>query len=251
MIAIKGKDVDLYVYRVDEWVYVACAVSVAINVETEVIPTTTIDSGLENEYESGATDANIDFSGVVVIDVPEAWQFEDFVENVGVKQRFLIRFLNSAGNSISYDMYAIITNVSGRGEQTDIAMFDASMIRSGAMTKLIDFNDVPDDPDSEPPASGGDLVSDWWPTVPGEHKLIAGQLSGEWGYNINQVGDTILELTRDGITWYEVFDLADLDIDEKYFYHDTTNDEIIFHTDHVFGELDGVVEKVGIMFYSK
>ena len=55
MTAVKGRDVKLYIQKPDlTFKLVACAVGVSMNVEAEEIPTTTVDSGIEDEYDSGA-----------------------------------------------------------------------------------------------------------------------------------------------------------------------------------------------------
>lgn len=138
---IKGKDIELFVRRDDTWVNIACALSASLSVDAETIPITTIDSGREDEYEGGATNATIDFSGVMTLDQTSMWQYHEFAEEVGNKHRFLYVFTDSNDLSRAYDMYGIITNVNSRGDFADFGLFDVSVLRSGPMTVITENED--------------------------------------------------------------------------------------------------------------
>jgi predicted secreted protein len=133
---IRGKDIDIYVRQDDEWWNVACAVSGTISHEADAIAITTIDSGRDRQYIGGARDGRIELSGVMTLDQTTKWQFDNFLDETGNLHRFLFTIADSNGLSIAYDMYGIITSVSGRGEATDFGLFDVSILRSGPMTKL-------------------------------------------------------------------------------------------------------------------
>lgn len=133
---IRGRDITLFAYDDDVATPIYCATSCSIAVDAETIPITTINSGREDEYEGGATNGTLDLSSGITLDSVGGWQFEDFVDEVGNKHRFLIQFTNDYGDILSYAMDAIITSVSGRGDVTDFGLFDASMLRSGPMVKI-------------------------------------------------------------------------------------------------------------------
>jgi hypothetical protein len=133
---IKGKDIELYVRRDDTWVNIVCAISCSLTVDAEAIPITTIDSGREDEYDGGATNATLELSGAMSLDQTDDWQYDDFVDETGNKHRFLFTIADSNGLSIAYDMWGLITSVRGSGDINDHGLFDVSILRSGPMTKL-------------------------------------------------------------------------------------------------------------------
>jgi hypothetical protein len=136
MTYIKGKDVLLYVRVGSEWWLAGCTTTNSLTLTAEEIPITTADSGIEDEYEGGATNAELALSGVGTMDEVTKWQYEDWMDNVGQVKRILYAIEDSVGNYLAYDMNALIRSVSNNADAADFGYFDVSLIRSGAWTKI-------------------------------------------------------------------------------------------------------------------
>lgn len=139
---IEGKNIELFVWDEDDsvWLNIYCSIRSSLNVEAETVVITTIDSGREDEYDGGATNATIDFNGGIALDFLGGWMYENFVDEIGNKHRFLFQMTNSFGDVLSYDMQGIITNVNGGGGVGEHGLFDLSILRSGPMTKIKTYN---------------------------------------------------------------------------------------------------------------
>jgi hypothetical protein len=62
------------------------------------------------------------------------WQIDDF--EIGNTERIIIIYLDSAGNSVSYDGNVLITGVEDDNGAADFSTYTVTMLRSGAWTKL-------------------------------------------------------------------------------------------------------------------
>jgi hypothetical protein len=133
MITVKGKDVTLYVYRGGSPTPAVCATNVSRRETVETLNVTTIDSGRENEYRGGSTDSEATLTGVRTLGSSN-WQIDDF--EIGNIERIIIVYLDSAGNSVSYDGNVLITGVDDDNGASDFSTYTVTMLRSGAWTKL-------------------------------------------------------------------------------------------------------------------
>lgn len=131
---IRGKDINIYVDRGGDYVFTACATNCSIERTAEEILITTADSGIEDEYEGGATNATGTMDGVITTDALGGWQYEDWVANVGLKVPLKIEFLNGYGDLLTFEMSVLITNVSAQGDVNDYGSFSVGFKRSGAET---------------------------------------------------------------------------------------------------------------------
>lgn len=157
MTIVRGKDIDLYVKRGLGYVPTACATNLSIEETAEEVNITTVDSGRENEYEGGATDASLSFEGVMTLDELSKWQYEDFV--VGNTEQIRVDFVNSYGDALKYEMFVVIISKSAQGDVNDFGSFSISMKRSGAMTSVKTYDNILVDSDGLPILdSDGNLI---------------------------------------------------------------------------------------------
>jgi hypothetical protein len=154
----KGKEVNLYVRRDDEWVLTACATSSSKDESAEEINITTADSERENEYIGGSKDATIGLEGVITLDEITRWQWKDFVDNVGNVIRILLTYDNGFGDRYSYDANVLVTNVSDVANVADFATFSIGMKRSGAATTTQLFDALQDSDGEYILDSDGNLI---------------------------------------------------------------------------------------------
>jgi hypothetical protein len=133
---VRGKDVNIYVRVGSDWVVAGCATSCTLNVTADVIPTTTADSGRDRTVKGGARNAELTLSGVVTLNETSMWQYEDWMDNYGEVLRVLFEMTDEGGSQLAYDMNALVTNVSNSAPADNYDVFDVSMVRSGAMTKV-------------------------------------------------------------------------------------------------------------------
>lgn len=132
---IRGRDINIYIERgTDNWVFTACATNMSYERTAEEISITTADSGIENEYEGGATDATGTMDGVITTDAIGGWQYEDWGANVGLKVPLRIDFTNDYGDLLRFEMTVLITNVSAQGDANDYGSFSVGFKRSGIET---------------------------------------------------------------------------------------------------------------------
>lgn len=148
--AVYGEDVDLFVLRDGDYVATACAASCGITRTAELIPTTTADSGRENEYVGGATDADLTLDGVITLDELGGWQYEEWVANTGEVVSIRMDFTNSYGDRLRYEMNVLITAVGAQGDVNDFGAFNVTMKRSGGETVSKLLNNVITDEDLNP-----------------------------------------------------------------------------------------------------
>jgi predicted secreted protein len=134
MITVLGKDVTLYVYRSGSPALTVCATNLSRRESVETLNITTIDSGRANEYVGGSTDSEVTLSGVRTLANVSDWQIDDF--EIGNTERIIIIYLDSAGNSVSYDGNVLITGVEDDNGAADFSTYTVTMLRSGAWTKL-------------------------------------------------------------------------------------------------------------------
>lgn len=143
MSLVRGKDINLYVEKVNAsgtYVVGGCATNLSMEVTAEEINITTADSGLENEYDGGATDCSISLDGVITIDELPFFQYEDWRAAIGTKKNVRIDFTDTYGDRLRYQMSMLITGVSAQGDVNDFGSFSISGKRSGAetVTKIYD-----------------------------------------------------------------------------------------------------------------
>jgi predicted secreted protein len=134
MITVLGKDVTLYVYRGGSPALTVCATNLTRRGSVEPLNITTVDSGRENEYIGGSTDSEVTLSGVRTLANTSDWQIDDF--EIGEIERIIIIYLDSAGNSVSYDGNVLITGIEDENGAADFSTYSVTMLRSGAWTKL-------------------------------------------------------------------------------------------------------------------
>jgi predicted secreted protein len=137
MIKVRGKDVTLYVYRGGSPALAVCATNLSRRESVENLNITTIDSTRANEYVGGSTDSEVTLSGVRTLANSSDWQIDDF--EIGNIERIIIIYLDSAGNSVSYDGNVLITGVEDENGAADFSTYSVTMLRSGAWTKLYDI----------------------------------------------------------------------------------------------------------------
>lgn len=131
---IRGRDINIYVERGSEFVFTACATNMTYERTAEEIVITTADSGIEDEYEGGATNATGTMDGVITTDALGGWQYEDWLDCVGQKKNIMIDFTNDYGDLLRFEMLVLITNVSAQGDANDFGSFSVGFKRSGAET---------------------------------------------------------------------------------------------------------------------
>lgn len=156
MSVVRGKDINLYVEKVPSstnYVVGGCATNLSMDVTAEEINITTADSGIENEYEGGATDCAGTLDGVITIDELPFFQYEDWRAAIGQKKNVRIDFIDTYGDRLRYEMSILILGVSVQGDVNDFGAFSISFKRSGAetVTKIYDHALID---------GGGDLVLD-------------------------------------------------------------------------------------------
>lgn len=134
MTTVLGKDVTIYVYRGGSPAMGVCATNVSRRESVETINTTTIDSGRENEYIGGSTDSEIVLDGVRTLNRNSDWQVDDF--EIGEIERIIIIYLDTFGNSVSYDGNVLITGIDDSNPAGEFSTYTVTMLRSGAWTKL-------------------------------------------------------------------------------------------------------------------
>lgn len=137
---IKGRDINIYIERGVDWVFTACATNLSYERTAEEILITTADSGIEDEYEGGATNASGTMDGVITTDVLGGWQYEEWAASVGQKVNMRIDFTNDYGDLLRYEMNVLITAISVQGDANDFGTFSVGFKRSGieTVTKTIE-----------------------------------------------------------------------------------------------------------------
>lgn len=147
---VRGRDIDLFIERGGDFVFTACATNCSIERVAEEMNITTADSGRENEYKGGATDASITLDGVITLDELGGWQYEEWVANIGEIVSIRMDFTNDYGDRLRYEMNVLITAVGGQGDVNDFGSFNVTMKRSGAETVSKLLNNVITDEDLNP-----------------------------------------------------------------------------------------------------
>jgi hypothetical protein len=100
---VRGKDINLFVERDGVFIFSACATNLSIERTAEEINITTANSGIENEYEGGATDATVTLDGVITLDELPGFQYEEWVSAIGTKINVRIEFTNTYGDRLAYN----------------------------------------------------------------------------------------------------------------------------------------------------
>src|SRR4051812_47566642 len=112
MTPINGKDALMYVFRDSAWVLTVCAKQVSIEWEVEDINIATVDSGTDNDYVAGFSDATASIDGLVTIDEVSRYQFHEWVRNRRSIHRIKIVLTNSFGDYLQYEFRAKIQRIS-------------------------------------------------------------------------------------------------------------------------------------------
>jgi predicted secreted protein len=136
MIKVKGKDVNLYIYRSGSPILAVCATNISKKTNAERINITTVDSGRENEYIGGSTDSELTLEGVRTLDEPGSWQADDFEEMIGEVIRVLLIYTDTAGNNVIYDGNTLIADVDDSNNVSEYSTFSVTLVRNGVWTKL-------------------------------------------------------------------------------------------------------------------
>jgi hypothetical protein len=137
---VEGRNAKLYVYRDSAAVLTVCATNVTRRETAETINITTVDSGRENEYIGGATDAEITLEGVRTINQPVDWQVDDF--QIGESHHIILVYEDAGGNALSYDLNVLITEISDSNGAGEFSTYSVSMIRSGPWIRLFNVGGV-------------------------------------------------------------------------------------------------------------
>lgn len=154
---IRGKDVNLYVYRDGSPVAAVCATNVSTRETAGTLSTLTMGGGKNRTYKSTAKDATITLDGVRTIDETSKFQAEDF--EAGDELQIIIIYTNDYGDVLSYDMNVIVTETSDSNEVSEFGTYSISMLRSGPWTKLKTYEGILIDGNGDPIFDGnGDLI---------------------------------------------------------------------------------------------
>jgi hypothetical protein len=137
---VEGRNVKLYVYRSGVPVLTVCATNVTRRETVETINITTVDSGRENEYIGGATDAEITLEGVRTISQLADFQVSDF--EVGDVYRIIIIYTDASGSTLSYDGNVLITGIDDSNGAGEFSTYTVSMLRSGPWLKLFNVSGI-------------------------------------------------------------------------------------------------------------
>lgn len=138
----RGRDINICIERDGDFVFTACATNCSIERTAEEINITTADSGKENEYVGGATDASITLDGVITVDELGGFQYEEWVAAIGSKVNMEMDFTNQYGDRLRYTMSVLVTAVGAQGDANDFGMFNITMKRSGAETVSKIFDNI-------------------------------------------------------------------------------------------------------------
>lgn len=134
---LNGDDAIIYVYRSGVAIPVSCENSWTIEEVTELIEVTTVGDGANRRYKAGFLDATVSIEGLVTFDQTSKWQLLDFVQNERVEQRIKLEQIDSAGNSMVYDMFVMVESWNNSNPAGDFSQFSVSMKRNGPMTITI------------------------------------------------------------------------------------------------------------------
>lgn len=135
MSQVLGRDINLYVEKVNDsgvFKFSSCATNLSMEVTCEEILITSADSGIEDEYQGGATNCSVSMEGVITIDELSKFMYEDWRASVGKKKKIRIDFTDSYGDRLRYEMTILVTSVSAQGDAADFGSFSISGKRSGA-----------------------------------------------------------------------------------------------------------------------
>jgi hypothetical protein len=134
MITVRGKDVSLYVYEGGVPKLTVCATNLSRRASANTVPLLTRGAGRQRLYTGTTDDETVTLEGVRTLGQLSDWQIDDF--EIGTTQRVIIIYLDSAGNSVSYDGNVVITGIDDSNGAADFSTYTVTMLRSGSWTKL-------------------------------------------------------------------------------------------------------------------
>jgi hypothetical protein len=133
MITVRGKDVNLYVYRSGTPVLTVCATNVSRRESANTVTLLTRGAGKSRIYTSTTNDSTVTLEGVRTLNSTD-WQIDDF--DIGATEQIIMIYEDSLGNSVAYDGNVVITGIDDSNAAADFSTYTVTMLRSGPWTKL-------------------------------------------------------------------------------------------------------------------
>lgn len=136
MTKVQGKDVILSIYDGSSFIPVGCATNVTINVDTELLPVTTNNSGVWRSFIPRFNEWTFTCEGVTILAGSGKYLPLDTL-TLQVRQsgiNFQITFTDSDSNTNTFEGFAYIYNTSIDSQYGDFSNFSFSAKGSGAFT---------------------------------------------------------------------------------------------------------------------
>lgn len=164
MSVVLGRNVVLYAYYNGANEVIACATSCILRITSEILETTTVNSGTNKSFVARANSWAVTLDGLVHLNV-------DFgITNVTTLQLSLLpltvsfEITDTEGNDITYSGSVVIETTEISGQDNAAASFNASFIGSGELAV------------NNPPTNSGGVNIYYYEAVGGESDFTAAEL---------------------------------------------------------------------------
>lgn len=181
MSKVLGKNVGVYTFIGGQWLLYGCAMSCNLDVQTDFIETTFLNSGKYRDFVPTVNSFSGEISGLVNLEEPNLLSLPDLRQKQLSHEKLLMRFQREdlVGNIYSDQCYFFISSSKDDASFDGINSFSISLRGTGAITQVF-----------TPITIGGSKVTRLQFTLPANVTTVT---------RPELVGKDVLEVVRDGI----------------------------------------------------
>lgn len=139
---VQGSEVELMIYDdgISDYKLLGCATGVSMEKSSDTIEVTTFNTGKQREFRPTFEHVTGRFEGLITLDENPLVQYDELMDLMGAEQALKLRFTNQLGDTLTYQVRVLITNVSMTASEDDFAGFTVSFIRNGNWVKTKNYN---------------------------------------------------------------------------------------------------------------
>ena len=181
MAKVQGKDVAVYIYVGGQWLLYGCALSCSLDVQTDFVETTFLDSGKYRDFVPTVNSFTGEISGLVNLEEPDLLSLPDLRQKQLNHEKLYMTFQREDmdGNIYSDQCYFFISSSKDDASFDGLNSFSISLRGTGAITQVF-----------TPITIGGSKVTRLQFTLPANVTTIT---------RTELIGKDVLEVVRDGI----------------------------------------------------